>query len=90
MYDQDAVYFTLTSRPQKDMENSFYQCRNAWESFEVDSDISTMPERVILVDDIVDSRWTMTVCGYRLMQAGCKMVFPFALADSSENRENQE
>ncbi len=79
-----------TSRPQKDMENSFYQCRNAWESFEVDSDISTMPERVILVDDIVDSRWTMTVCGYRLMQAGCKMVFPFALADSSENRENQE
>ena len=31
----------------------------------------------------------MTVCGYLLTMAGCEMVFPFALADSSENRGNQ-
>ena len=42
-----------------------------------------MPERVLLVDDVVDSRWTLTVCGYRLMEAGCEAVYPFALADSS-------
>ncbi|MDE6427214.1 MAG: RecQ family ATP-dependent DNA helicase [Ruminococcus sp.] len=79
-----------SSRQQKEMENSFYQCRNAWESISVIPDIKDVPKRIILVDDIVDSKWTMTVCGYRLIQAGCEMVFPFALADSSENRGKQD
>lgn len=78
------------SSQQKDMENSFYQCRNAWESISIIPDIKDIPKRIILVDDIVDSKWTMTVCGYRLIQAGCEMVFPFALADSSENRGKQD
>lgn len=73
--------------PQKKMENSYYQCRNAWGSFKLS--VSSVPESVILIDDIVDSRWTMTVCGYLLTQAGCEFVFPFALADSSENRGDQ-
>lgn len=73
------------ARQQKDMENSYHQCRNAWESFACIPDIP-LPDRVILVDDIVDSRWTMTVCGYLLTQAGCELVFPFALADSSEKK----
>ena len=42
---------------------------------------------VILVDDIVDSGRTLIVCGFRLMEAGCKRVFPFALADSSQKEE---
>lgn len=75
---------------QKDMENSVYQCRNAWNSFSLLDDIEDIPTRIILVDDIIDSKWTMTVCGYLLTMAGCEMVFPFALADSSENRGNQE
>ncbi len=78
------------TRQQKDMENSYYQCRNAWEAFSLLLDIDSVPERILLVDDIVDSRWTMTVCGYLLTQAGCKLVFPFALADSSENRRDQD
>ena len=77
------------TRQQKEMENSNYQCRNAWDSFSVVSGTSDVPKRIILVDDIVDSGWTLTVCGYRLAQAGCEFVFPFALADSSENRSNQ-
>ena len=77
------------SRQQKDMENSYYQCRNAWESFSCIPGIP-VPERIILVDDIVDSRWTMTVCGCLLTQAGCKLVFPFALADSSEKKGREE
>ncbi len=79
-----------SSRQQKEMENRFYQCRNAWESIFLIPNIKNVPKRIILVDDIVDSRWTMTVCGYRLIQAGCEMVFPFALADSSENRRKQD
>lgn len=79
-----------SSKQQKEMENSFYQCKNAWESIAIIPNIKNVPKRIILVDDIVDSKWTMTVCGYRLMQAGCEMVFPFALADSSENRREQD
>ena len=38
---------------------------------------------VLLIDDIIDSKWTLTVCGYLLRQAGADQVFPFALACSS-------
>ncbi len=35
---------------------------------------------VLLVDDLVDSRWTMTVAGALLRRAGAQAVLPFALA----------
>ncbi len=35
---------------------------------------------VLLVDDLVDSRWTVTVAGRVLRQAGADAVLPFALA----------
>lgn len=69
---------------QKTNENSYYQCNCAWESFEVSNNVD-VPDKLILVDDIVDSRWTVTVCGYKLCQRGATWVFPFALADSSQN-----
>ena len=71
---------------QKLMQNSSYQCENALQSFSVIEN-TKMPKNILLVDDIVDSRWTMTVCGYKLMEAGCEKVFPFALADSSHVEE---
>ena len=42
-------------------------------------------KNILLVDDMVDSKWTFTVCGYRLMENRAEKVFPFALADSSRN-----
>lgn len=74
---------------QKKNNNSNFQCRNAFNSFSVLKNINNLPESIILVDDIVDSRWTLTVCGYKLLEAGCNKVIPFALADSSDNKENQ-
>lgn len=71
---------------QKEMENSAHQCANAYVSFRVKEGM-LMPRKLLLVDDMVDSRWTLTVCGYRLMEAGAERVYPFALADSS-NRED--
>ncbi len=70
---------------QKNMENSAFQYKNANESFTVVS--NQMPSKVILVDDVVDSRWTLTVCGYKMMENGCKEVYPFALANSSHAEE---
>jgi ATP-dependent DNA helicase RecQ len=37
---------------------------------------------VLLVDDLVDSRWTMTVAGAVLRRAGAPGVLPFALASA--------
>lgn len=76
----------IPARQQKDMENSSHQCENALSSFYIIDDIR-IPRSVILVDDIVDSKWTFTVCGYRLMENGCEAVYPFALADSSQRED---
>ena len=70
---------------QKEMENSVYQYANAEGSFSV-RDVP-VPDKLILVDDVVDSRWTLTVCGIKLMERGCGAVWPFALADSSHSEE---
>ena len=35
---------------------------------------------VLLVDDVVDSRWTMTVAAHLLAAQGAGPVFPLALA----------
>ena len=68
---------------QKEMENSSYQCSNAMRSYSLLESVQ-VPEKILLVDDVVDSGWTLTVCGYCLSSGGCKEVYPFALADSSQ------
>ena len=75
-----------TAQQQKSMENSSHQCANAYTSFSI-IEGADIPGKVLLVDDVVDSRWTMTVCGYRLMENGCKEVYPYALADSSQKED---
>ena len=74
------------SQQQKEMENSAHQCANAYQAFRIRAG-AAVPRNVLLMDDLVDSRWTLTVCGYRLMEAGAEKIYPFALADSS-NRED--
>ena len=68
---------------QKDMLNSSYQCSNAMRSYSLLESVQ-VPDKILLVDDVVDSKWTLTVCGYCLSNGGCKEVYPFALADSSQ------
>ena len=80
------VLMKSEAQPQKQMENSAYQCANAYQSFSIRNN-ARVPRHILLVDDVVDSRWTFTVCGHRLMEAGAEAVYPFALADSS-NRED--
>lgn len=71
---------------QKEMQNSAHQCRNAMKSNSLIDGVS-VPEKILLVDDVVDSKWTLTACGYYLSEAGCSEVYPFALADSSQKEE---
>ncbi|GIV18527.1 MAG: ATP-dependent DNA helicase RecQ [Armatimonadota bacterium] len=67
------------TRPQKEMQNSFHQVRNLDGAFEVQP-WQGMSKPVFLVDDVVDSGWTMTVIAALLRQAGSGAVFPVALA----------
>ncbi|CAD6002251.1 RecQ family ATP-dependent DNA helicase [Agreia sp. COWG] len=65
--------------------NSVYRLSSVWQRFEVGSalrdDLDSLAGRpVLLVDDLVDSRWTMTVAGRELRRAGAGTVLPFALA----------
>ncbi len=75
------------SKQQKEMQNSYYQCTNVLESIELVDEIS-IKGNIILVDDMVDSKWTLTVCGRLLTNAGAEKVFPFCLADSSRTGED--
>ena len=67
--------------PQRNMQNSAMQFQNVDQAFTVGGSIDEGP--VLLVDDVVDSRWTMTVIGALLQEAGSGPVVPFALADTA-------
>ena len=59
--------------------NSVFRLAGLWERFNARHlDVPTGP--VLLVDDLVDSRWTMTVAARELRRAGATGVLPFALA----------
>lgn len=67
------------SKPQKLMENSFQQAHNLVGAFQVDVwEGITGP--VLLVDDMVDSKWTFTIISALLREANSGPVYPFALA----------
>lgn len=67
--------------PQKQMENSFRQLKNLLGAIEVAGPVNDGP--VLLVDDIVDSGWTLTLGSVLLRKAGSGRVYPFALAKAS-------
>ncbi len=68
--------------PQKQMQNSFQQANNLDGAFQI-ADGNLPKGACLLVDDIVDSKWTFTTVAALLRQRGCEAVFPMALALSS-------
>ena len=65
------------------MENSYQQAHNLRDAFEVENHrVRSAP--VLLVDDMVDSRWTLTVVAAHLRLAGAGQVFPLALAETGK------
>lgn len=64
---------------QKTMKNGTQQARNVDGSFAlIEQRLHAGP--VLLVDDMVDSRWTMTVAAWLLRTNGVSQVWPLALA----------
>jgi ATP-dependent DNA helicase RecQ len=75
----NVVRQTRDIRPQAEFENSYHQCWNVLEAFTTTDVVPEGP--VLLVDDVIGSRWTVTEVGRTLREAGSGPVFPFALAD---------
>jgi len=63
------------------MNNSFHQCRNQDGVFEIHGQVPQSP--VLLIDDVIDSGWTLTIIAALLRQAGSGAVFPLALATTA-------
>ncbi|CAN5484869.1 RecQ family ATP-dependent DNA helicase [soil metagenome] len=59
--------------------NSAYRLAGVWEKFSV-AGIALPPGPILLVDDLADSRWTLTVAGRELRRSGAGAVLPFVLA----------
>ena len=78
----DAVAATRETEPQKTMPDAHRRYENVVGLFDVLP--SVRPEPVLLLDDIVSSRWTLTSAGMSLRKAGVAAVHPFVLADFSE------
>jgi ATP-dependent DNA helicase RecQ len=66
---------------QKLMQNSAQQARNVRGAFRVEGPCPAGP--VLLIDDVVDSRWTLTACGHLIRAAGGGPVYPVALAEAA-------
>ena len=75
--------------------NSAYRLASVWGAFAVPSTFpgrSPFPEAlegdtpgnpsgpILLIDDLADSRWTLTVASRELLRAGASAVLPFTLA----------
>jgi ATP-dependent DNA helicase RecQ len=67
--------------------NSVQRLAAVWDAFDVPPPLATavaaLTGPVLLVDDAIDSGWTMTVAARALRRAGAPAVLPFALALSA-------
>ena len=67
--------------------NSAQRVADLWPRFalsdETAAKLSSLDGPVLLVDDLVDSGWTMTLAARLLRRAGAPAVLPFALASTN-------
>lgn len=79
------VIVKTDARPeQKTMANSTQQARNIDGSLALNGQ-AIPPGPVLLVDDMVDSRWTLTVAAWLLRKSGSGAVWPMALSQTGHD-----
>lgn len=77
-----AVLKVRETERQRNMMNSWQQSSNLDGAFAVDP-VLVQTGPVLLVDDVADSRWSLTVIGALLRQTGSGPVLPYVLALAS-------
>jgi len=79
-----TVLAKTDARPeQKSMANSTQQARNVDGSLSLTGKVPEGP--VLLIDDMVDSRWTLTVAAWLLRKGGSGEVWPLMLAQTGHD-----
>jgi len=78
---QDVLTHVKQHPEQRTMRNSFQQAMNVFNAYAVEGRPPRSP--ALLVDDIADSRWTLTVIGALLQSRGAGPVYPFVLASTA-------
>jgi ATP-dependent DNA helicase RecQ len=73
-----ALKHTKQHPPLLEMRNSHQQASNVIGRFAVPAALRGEP--LLLVDDIADSKWTLTVLGDLLQGYGAGRIYPFVLA----------
>lgn len=79
-----AIAKTDARPEQKTMANSTQQARNIDGSLAL-NDLPIPPGPVLLIDDMVDSRWTLTVAAWLLRKSGSGVVWPMALSQTGHD-----
>ena len=79
-YHESYLVKVKDNEQQKLMENTPHQKRNLDGVFAVTQNADLHDVQIILVDDVINSGWTFTVCSALLKEAGAKEVYPLALA----------
>ena len=80
----EALVRTSEAPEQKLMANSSMQARNVVGTLEV---IERVPGgAVLLIDDIIDSRWTSTLAGWLLRKKGSGDIHPFTIARATARK----
>jgi ATP-dependent DNA helicase RecQ len=75
---EPALQKIESTHPQHELANSYKKRWNVKDVFETTYALRGGP--VLLTDDTVNSRWTLTEAGMTLRDAGSDIVYPFALA----------
>jgi ATP-dependent DNA helicase RecQ len=75
---QPMISKVAERRPQKTMQNSLQQAHNLDGAFELTGTLPT--GAVLLIDDMIDSGWTIAVAAWLLRSHGSGEVYPVALA----------
>ena len=79
----NAVSKTQPATEQKSLLNSAGQQRNIEQSTAIVCSEQVLGKSTLLVDDMVDSRWSLTVVAAKLLESGARSVYPYALVSTS-------
>ena len=79
---EPALRKVKSTDPQHELANSYQKRWNVEDAFEATAGVRSDP--VLLVDETVNSRWTLTEAGLTLRDGGSGVVYPFALAERSK------
>ena len=82
----DCIAKARQTPPQKEMQNSYQQAHNIDGAFVLNQE-KVLFGPVLLLDDMVDSRWTLTTTASLLLQARSGPVFPVVLAMTTKSED---